>query len=176
VSNLTGAALAIPQPSRGAAFGDLDNDGRIDVVVENIDGKPMVLRNEGNDHNHWITLQLIGTRSNRAAIGAKVKVVAGTLVEVDEVHSGGSYLSQNDLRIHFGLGDSSHVDRVEIRWPGGKTEVVQNLAVDRFYVFRESAGIVSQTDVRSAAKKATATDPQNPVKASQAPGIQAHPQ
>ncbi len=176
VSNLTGAALAIPQPSRGAAFGDLDNDGRIDVVVENIDGKPMVLRNEGNDHNHWITLQLIGTRSNRAAIGAKVKVVAGTLVEVDEVHSGGSYLSQNDLRIHFGLGDSSHVDRVEIRWPGGKTEVVQNLAVDRFYVFRESAGIVSQTDVRSAAKNATATSLQNPGSESQTPGIQAHPQ
>jgi hypothetical protein len=149
VSNLAGAPLAIPQPSRGAAFGDLDNDGRIDVVVENIDGKPMVLHNEGNNHNHWITLQLIGTRSNRAAIGAKVKAVAGTLVLVDEVHSGGSYLSQNDLRIHFGLGDSSHVDRVEIRWLGGKTEVVQNLSADRFYVVREGTGIASQVDVNS---------------------------
>jgi len=161
VSNLAGAPLAIPQPSRGAAFGDLDNDGRIDVVVENIDGKPMVLHNQGNDHNHWITLQLMGTRSNRAAIGAKVKAVAGTLVLVDEVHSGGSYLSQNDPRIHFGLGDSSHLDRVEIRWPGGKTEVVQNLAADRFYVVREGAGIVSQTAARSAAKNAT--DGEGPV-------------
>jgi enediyne biosynthesis protein E4 len=157
VSNLAGAPLAIPGPSRGAAFGDLDNDGHIDVVVENIDGKPMVLHNQGNDQNHWITVQLIGTRSNRAAIGAQVKAVAGTLVQIDEVHSGGSYLSQNDLRIHFGLGDSSHLDRVEIRWPGGKTEVVQNLVVDRFYVFRESAGIVSLADVRSAAKNASET-------------------
>jgi enediyne biosynthesis protein E4 len=109
----------------------------------------MVLHNEGNDHNHWITLQLIGTRSNRAAIGATVKAVDGTVILVDEVHSGGSYLSQNDLRIHFGLGDSLHVDRVEIRWPGGKKEVVQNLASDRFYVVREGTGNASPVDASS---------------------------
>jgi hypothetical protein len=143
VSNSVGEAVTIPQPSRGAAFGDLDNDGRIDVVVENIDGLPMILHNEDASHNHWITIQLLGTRSNRLALGAKVRVVTGALSQIDEVRSGGSYLSQNDLRSHFGLGTASKVDRIEIRWPSGVTQTLLNLASDRFYLVKEGEGIVT---------------------------------
>jgi len=142
VSQEAGPAIMVPQPSRGAAFGDLDNDGKVDVVVENIDGAPMILRNTTAGANHWISLQLLGTEANRLAIGAKVKVIAGSLVQIGEVRSGGSYLSQNDLRIHFGLGIAEKVDRVEIRWPGGPVETLKNLLVDRLYGVREGQGIV----------------------------------
>ncbi len=150
VSDSAGAAVTIPQASRGAAFGDLDNDGRIDVVVENIDGLPMVLHNEGTPSGHWVGFQLIGTRSNRLAIGAKVRVVAAALSEVDEVRSGGSYLSQNDLRLHFGLGAADKVDDVEIRWPSGGTQVLLSLAADRFYVVKEGTGIILPEQARPA--------------------------
>jgi hypothetical protein len=143
VSNLVGPAVTVPQPSRGAAFGDLFNDGRIDVVVENIDGSPMVLRNDDTSRNHWIEFQLVGTRSNRLALGAKVRVVAGALSNVDEVRSGGSYLSQNDLRPHFGLGSANVVDRVEIRWPSGATQTLQNLTSDHVYIVKEGEGIIT---------------------------------
>jgi hypothetical protein len=148
VSNLVGPAISVPQPSRGAAFGDLDNDGKIDIVVENIDGMPMILHNETKSANHWITLQMVGTRSNHMALGAKVKTIAGSLIQIDEVRSGGSYLSQSDTRVHFGLGDEKKVDRVEIRWPSGKTEILQQLAADRFYVIKEGEGIVPPEAVR----------------------------
>jgi len=152
VSDGVGPAVAIPQPSRGAAFGDLDNNGRIDVVVENIDGSPMILRDEGSNANHWITFQLVGTRSNRLALGAKVRVIAGAVSQIDEVRSGGSYLSQNDLRPHFGLGSADKVDRVEIRWPSGGTQVLQGLAADRIYVVKEGEGIVTRAAPESKAK------------------------
>jgi hypothetical protein len=154
VSASAGAALAVPQASRGAAFGDIDNDGDIDVVVENIDGAPMILRNEGGKRQHWITLRLEGSacsecgavsakplRSNREAIGAKVKVITGAVNQTDEVRSGTSYLSQNDLRVHFGLGESEKADRVEIRWPSGKIQTFQNVAADKFYDVREGEDI-----------------------------------
>jgi hypothetical protein len=155
ISNSAGPAVMVPQPSRGAAFGDLDNDGRIDVVVENLDGLPMVLHNENTNSAHWITFQLIGTRSNRLALGAKIRVIAGSLSQIDEVRSGGSYLSQNDLRLHFGLGSADRVDRVEVRWPSGTTQTLQNLASDRFYVVKEGEGIVTQEKVRSDSAKAS---------------------
>jgi enediyne biosynthesis protein E4 len=137
ISEMAGPALTVPQASRGAAFGDLDNDGDIDVVVENIDGAPLILHNEQDTKNHWITLQLAGTRSNRLAIGARVKVVAGSLEQIDEVRSGGSYLSQNDLRLHFGLGSATRADRVEIRWPSGQTDILTNLAADQIHSVTE---------------------------------------
>ena len=149
VSNSVGSAVAVPQASRGAAFGDLDNDGRIDVVIENIDGLPMILHNEGTNSNHWIAFELIGTRSNRLGLGAKVRVVAGSVSQVDEVRSGGSYLSQNDLRLHFGLGAADRAERVEVRWPSGSTQILQNLASNRFYIVKEGEGIVSPDKVRS---------------------------
>jgi hypothetical protein len=153
ISELAGPAIQIPQVSRGAAFGDLFNDGRIDIVVENVDGKPMILRNEypsngGANHNHWIEFELAGTKSNRLALNARIKTIAGDLVQLDEVRSGGSYLSQNDLRIHFGLGSHDRLDRVEILWPSGKTEILNNLAADRLYAVKEGEGIVSRDRLR----------------------------
>jgi len=147
ISELAGPAIRIPQVSRGAAFGDLFNDGRIDIVVENIDGKPLILRNQGGSHNHWIEFELAGTKSNRLALNARLKAFAGDLVQVDEVRSGGSYLSQNDLRIHFGLASHDHLDRVEILWPSGKTETINNLASDRLYSVKEGEGIVPREKI-----------------------------
>ncbi|MDP9161836.1 MAG: CRTAC1 family protein [Acidobacteriota bacterium] len=137
VSQPAGPALAVPEPSRGAAFGDLDNDGRIDVVVENIDGKPMILHNTSTQQNHWITLRFTGKHRNRLAVGAKVKVTAGGMAQIGEVRSGGSYLSQNDLRLHFGLGKAAKVDKVEVRWPSGETSSFRDIHGDHFYLATE---------------------------------------
>ena len=149
ISGLAGTAIQIPQVSRGAAFGDLFNNGRVDIVVENLDGKPMILREEGGNHNHWIGFELAGTKSNRLALNARIRAVAGELIQEDEVRSGGSYLSQNDLRIHFGLGTHDHLDRAEILWPSGKTETLTNLAADRFYAVKEGEGVVPREKLRS---------------------------
>jgi len=141
-SQLAGTALSEPRVSRGAAFGDLDNDGQVDIVINDLDGPPMILRNEGDNANHWITLDL-GTKSgNRLAIGAHVKIVTGDMVQTEEVRSGGSYLSQNDLRVHFGTGKYSKVDVVEIRWPSGNTEMIKGLVTDKFYSILEGDGVV----------------------------------
>jgi hypothetical protein len=154
-SNQLGSALTIPQPSRGAAFGDIFNDGRISVVVENIDGAPLLLRNEpaGATRNHWIELELHGTTSNRLALGARVKATAGPLVQMDEVRSGGSYLSQNDLRIHFGLADAPKADKLEIRWPNGKTEMLENLPADHIYRIKEGEGVLAPGQARPLNRK-----------------------
>jgi hypothetical protein len=156
ISELVGPSIQIPQVSRGAAFGDLFNDGRVDIVVENVDGKPMILRNkylpnESGPHNHWIEFELAGTKSNRLALNARLKAVAGDLVQLDEVRSGGSYLSQSDLRIHFGLGSHDHLDRVEILWPSGKTEILNSLAADHLYAVKEGEGIVPRDRLRPTA-------------------------
>lgn len=153
VTNVAGPALSLLQASRGVAVGDLDNDGRIDVVVENIDGAPLVLRNTTENPGHWIGLGLVGVKSNRLALGAKVTVVSGTMVQINEVRSGGSYLSQSDLRVHFGLGDAKTVDKVEIRWPSGVTETLRNLPVDQYHVVKEGSGMVVPENARPALKK-----------------------
>jgi len=143
VSRQVGPALQIPQVSRGLAMGDLFNDGRVEAVVENLVGEPMILRPEGGPPNHWISFQLEGVKSNRLALNARVRVTTGDLVQMGEVVSGGSYLSQHDLRIHFGLGNHDRVERAEILWPNGAKEKLSNLAADRFYVLREGQGVVS---------------------------------
>ena len=148
ISELVGPAIQIPQVSRGAAFGDLFNDGHVDIVVENLDGKPMILREEGRNRNHWIGFELAGAKSNRLALNARIKAVAGDLVQVDEVRSGGSYLSQNDLRIHFGLGSHDRLDRVEILWPTGKSDTITNLAADHIYAVKEGEGVVPREQLR----------------------------
>jgi enediyne biosynthesis protein E4 len=112
---------------------------KIDVVIETLDGSPMLLLNDGGAPNNWITLHLEGTKSNRLALGARVTVFAGGMQQTDEVRSGGGYLSQNDLRVHFGLGKAERVDRVEIRWPSTYVQEFRGLAVNRFYSVTEGA-------------------------------------
>jgi hypothetical protein len=145
ISKLAGAAIQVPQISRGLAVGDLFNDGHLEVVVENLEGEPMILRVESQSRNHWISFELEGTKTNRLALNARIKATSGDLVQEGEILSGGSYLSQNDLRIHFGLGDHEKVDKLEIFWPSGKIETLTNLAADRFYNVREGEGVVPRT-------------------------------
>src|SRR5499433_1635156 len=138
-----GEALMVRRVSRGAAFGDIDNDGDIDVVINNLDGTPTVLRNDGGNRNNWISVKTVGSRKNRDALGARVKVTSGDLAQVKEVYSGGSYISQNDTRLHFGLGNRARVDSIEIKWPsGGKTEVIRDVPVNHFIAVQEGKGIV----------------------------------
>jgi hypothetical protein len=156
-SSLAGTALEEKRVSRGLAVGDLFNDGNMDVVVEDLESSPMVLRNRGVPGRHWVSLELAGTKSNRMAIGARVKVVAGGMTQTDEVRSGGSYLSQSDFRLHFGLGAAEKVDSVEIRWPSGKVDTIKNLAADRFYALLEGEGIVPAERIGPPAHSGTTT-------------------
>jgi enediyne biosynthesis protein E4 len=126
---------------RGAAFGDVNNDGKIDVVILNEDGSPTLLLNRTETSNHAATFRLIGTKSNKAAIGARVRVTAGDLVQIDEVRGGASYLSQNDLRLHFGLGAHSVMDTVEVAWPSGSRELLKNLPAGFLYTVVEGSGV-----------------------------------
>jgi enediyne biosynthesis protein E4 len=148
ISKLVGPALQLPRVSRGVAVGDLFNDGRIDIVIENLKGGPTILQPQGGPPNHWIDLELAGSKSNRLALNARVKVTAGDLVQTYAVLSGGSYLSQNDLRIHAGLGSSKRVDKLEVFWPAGSTEVLTGLAADHIYDVKEGEGIVAPEKIR----------------------------
>ena len=135
-----GGPLLVEKSSRGAAFGDYDDDGDIDVLLSALDDPPTLLRND-TAGGHWITLRLEGTRSNRSAIGAKATFEIGTRRQTIEVRSGGSYVSQNDMRVHAGLGTATAVDRGSIRWPNGQVETLGRLAADQFYVAREGGGV-----------------------------------
>jgi enediyne biosynthesis protein E4 len=148
-----GPALSEKRVSRGVAVGDLFNDGNMDIVVEDLDGSPMLLRNRGISGLHWVSFELAGTKSNRAAIGARIKLTAGGMTQTDEVHSGGGYLSQNDMRIHFGLGSAAKIDAVEIRWPSGAIDKLSNLAADKFYSVLEGKGVVPAEQIRPPAGK-----------------------
>jgi hypothetical protein len=147
-TTLGGTALSEPRVSRGAAFGDLDNDGNIDIVVEDLDSTPMILNNKGDKTNHWITLELGATTGNPLAIGARVKVTTGKITQTAEIRSGESYLSQNDLRVHFGLGKATKADLIEIRWNSGKVETIKDIAADKFYAVLEGKGIVPFDQIR----------------------------
>lgn len=150
-----GPALQQKRVSRGLAAGDLFNDGNVDVVINDLDGPPSVLRNHGIPGRHWVGFEFAGTKSNRMGIGARVKLVAGGMTQTDEVHSGGSYISQNDIRLHFGLGAATTIDSVEVRWPSGKVDTLKNLSADKFYSVLEGEGVVPFERIRpaSAAKK-----------------------
>jgi len=138
-----GPILMEPRVGRGLAAADLDNDGNIDYIIENLDGAPVLLHNPGLPGNHWISLELAGTKSNRLALGARIVLHAGGTTQTEEVRSGGSYLSQNDLRVHFGLGTASKIDSVEVHWPSGKVDTMKDLSPDRFYSILEGVGQVA---------------------------------
>jgi len=129
------------QSRRGVAFGDLNNDGNIDAVVFNQGQPPSILLNETKNTNHRVLFKLVSTTSNRAAIGARVTVYAGGVARMNEVRSGGSYISQHDLRVHFGLGEVTKISRVVIRWPNGKEEELKDVAADAIYTVTEGSGI-----------------------------------
>ena len=145
VPPVEGTGLAQVSVGRGAAFGDIFNDGKIDVVINNMDGVPTLLRNVNPDHHHWVDLKLIGgPRSPRDAVGATVYLNAAGIRQRGDVLSGGSYLSSNDMRIHFGLGDAADAGTAEIHWPSGKKEIIKLPAVDRIYTISEGHGITSE--------------------------------
>jgi len=129
--------------SRGAAFGDYNNNGCMDAVVLNLNDPPSLLRNDGGNKQNWIKLKLIGTHCNRTAIGARAHVITGKHIQMDEVASGGSVMSQNDLRLHFGVGKSETVDMIEIKWPTTqKVERFPNIKANQILTIREGEGIV----------------------------------
>ncbi|HSS20441.1 MAG TPA: CRTAC1 family protein [Pyrinomonadaceae bacterium] len=144
-----GASFAEKRTGRGAAFGDLDNDGDVDVVINNLDGPAQVLRNDGGNVNNSILIKTIGVKSNSDGIGARVKVVAGSLTQIDEVHSGDSYLSQSDLRLHFGVEKATKIDLVEVHWPSGAVDKVAGVGVNRILTIKEGQGEVAQKNFKN---------------------------
>ena len=133
-----GAALTVPRSSRGVAFGDLDNDGDVDIVINNIDGAPNVLRNDGGNRLNWLLVHLIGKGMNRSAIGAIVRLRLGQHTEMELVQSGSSYLSQSDKRLHFGLGSASFADQVDVTWPDGTATKLEHVSANQIVEIRQS--------------------------------------
>ncbi len=140
VSKKLGRDFQIAKVGRGAACGDSDNDGDIDVLISNNNQTANLFRNDSGSHNNWLKIRAVGTKSNRDGIGARVKVVSGSLVQIEEVRSAGSYLSANDLRLTFGLEKLNKIDSVEIRWPSGLTESYRDLPVNQLLILKEGGG------------------------------------
>jgi enediyne biosynthesis protein E4 len=148
VSAQMGPGISERFSSRGAAFGDYDNDGDIDVLVLNMNDPPSLLRNDGGNKNNWIKIKLVGIHCNRTAVGARVRVVTGGHAQIDEVHTGGSVMSQSDLRLHFGVGQARKIDEIEVKWPTTwKTEKFRNIDVNQILTIREGAGIIKTEKV-----------------------------
>lgn len=143
ISERAGRAVIEPHSGRGLAAGDYDNDGDIDLFISNIDDRPSLLQNQASGQRQFVSLRLVGTRSNRSAIGARVKLHTGDRIQVQEVRSGSSFMCHSDLRLHFGLGSQEIAEKIEIEWPGGGKEVLESIAAGRFYTITEGEGITS---------------------------------
>ncbi len=144
-----GAPFAERRTGRGAAFGDIDNDGDVDVIINNLDGAPQLLLNEGGNANNSVLIKMIGVKSNRDGIGARIKIVSGDLTQVDEVRSGGSYISHNDFRLHFGLEKRTKIDLIEVRWPSGVVDKITDAGVNKILTIKEGQGLVEQKDFKN---------------------------
>lgn len=141
VSQRSGAWFSTRHLGRGAAFGDIDNDGDVDILLAQNSEPPALLRNDGGNRNHWVAIKAVGTRSNRSAIGTKIYVTAGGRKQFSEVRSAYSYGSANDLRVHFGLGSATRIDTLEVVWTTGKKEIFKNLPVNRELTVVEGRGV-----------------------------------
>jgi len=139
ITEKIGGALTEPAASRGCAFGDFDNDGDLDVVINPVNDIPVLLRADSTAGNNWISIKAIGVKSNRTGVGARVKVVVDDRMQIDEVRSGGSYYSQNDLRVHFGLGKATKVSTIEVRWPSGMVDTLKDVAAGQVVVIKEGS-------------------------------------
>ena len=156
MSEALGPPVTEPRAGRGAAFGDVDNDGDVDVLVNNVHDTPDLFRTRADPAHHWILVKLEGTKSNRSAIGARVRVDAAGASQWQEVRGGGSYISQNDLRVHFGLGAATRVDRLEVRWPNGLVEQWRDLPADRVHRLVEgTAGRALNAPTRASSSPAS---------------------
>jgi len=144
VSSRGGPGVALRRSARGVAFGDFDNDGDVDIVINNVDDAPTLLRNDVRNRNRWLKVKAVGTRSNRTGLGARVRVVAGEHAQIDEVRSGGSYISQNDLRLHFGMGSATRADLVEVRWPSGQVDRLKEVETNQVIWVKEGHGLVKK--------------------------------
>ena len=138
VTDRVGSGFQIERVSHGAAFGDYDNDGDMDIFVSDSDHPTCtLLRNDGGNRNHYLMIETIGTRSNRDGIGARIRVTSGDLIQMKEVRSSYGYLSSNDPRVLFGLGDRDKADRIEIRWPSGIVQVLEDVDADQMLTIQE---------------------------------------
>lgn len=153
VANEAGLNAGPLQSRRGVAIGDINNDGNLDFVVFNVDAPPSLFINQTHNANHRVLFRLVGTKSNRMAIGARVTVYAGGMMQVDEVHGGGGYNSSNDTRLHFGLGTTAVMSRIEVRWPGGLRQEFQNVPADAIYEIIEGQAIRKQLELEPPAGK-----------------------
>ena len=138
---------------RGAVLGDLDNDGDVDIVINNLDGAAQVLRNDGGNTSNSVLIKTVGVKSNRDGIGARLKVVSGDLTQVDEVRSGDSYISQSDLRLHFGLEKKTKIDLIEVRWPSGTVDKITNINANKILTIKEGQGLISQKDFNNSQRR-----------------------
>jgi len=158
VSLQAGPGISVPSASRGCAFGDFDNDGDIDIVVNTVNDFPQLLRCDSRTANNWIKIKTFGSKSNRSGIGARLKCVTRLPGEnkpheqIDEVRSGGSYISQNDLRVHFGLGKAEKVDLLEIRWPSGQVDTLKDIKPNQLVFIKEGEGVVRTMQFPAAPK------------------------
>ena len=148
-----GAPFAEKRTGRGAGFGDIDNDGDVDVIINNLDGPPQLLRNDGGNANNAVLIKIIGVKSNRDGIGTRISVVSGDLKQVEEVYSGATYISQNDLRLHFGLEKRTKIDLIEVRWPNGAVETIKDVNANKVLTIKEGQGLISQKDFDNRSRK-----------------------
>ena len=161
--DVSSVLASIPAESRrGAAFGDINNDGNIDIVIVNVGAPPTLLLNQGGNNNHRALFKLIGTKSNKMAIGARITVKAGKLTQFSEVRAGGSYISSNDPRLHFGLGSEDKMAEVEIRWPSGRIEMLRDVPADFIYTIIEGEGIKQKVELPFPAARTSAAQTGSP--------------